>query len=112
MIAEELARGDVPRNALFHVAVFNVAPTLFHNATPEQQERFVPGIRSGEVWCQGYSEPNAGSDLASLRTRAERRAPLRRDGRKSGPAGLARRTGACCSPGPILRQPSTRASAA
>ncbi len=72
VIAEELARGDVPRNALFHVAVFNVAPTLFHNATPEQQERFVPGIRSGEVWCQGYSEPNAGSDLASLRTRAER----------------------------------------
>ena len=72
VIAEELARGDVPRNALFHVAVFNVAPTLFHNATPEQRERFVPGIRSGEVWCQGYSEPNAGSDLASLQTRAER----------------------------------------
>ena len=72
VIAEELARGDVPRNALFHVAVFNVAPTLFHNATPEQRERFLPAIRSGEVWCQGYSEPNAGSDLASLKTRAER----------------------------------------
>lgn len=72
VIAEELARGDVPRNALFHVAVFNVAPTLFHNATPEQRERFLPGIRSGDVWCQGYSEPNAGSDLASLQTRAER----------------------------------------
>ena len=72
VIAEELARGDVPRNALFHVAVFNVAPTLFHHATPEQRERFLPGIISGEVWCQGYSEPNAGSDLASLQSRAER----------------------------------------
>jgi alkylation response protein AidB-like acyl-CoA dehydrogenase len=72
VIAEELARGDAPRNALFHVAVFNVAPTLFHNATPEQRARFIPGIRDGEVWCQGYSEPNAGSDLASLQTRAVR----------------------------------------
>ena len=72
VIAEELARGDVPRNALFHVAVFNVAPTLFHHATPEQRERFLPGIRDGEVWCQGYSEPDAGSDLASLQTRAVR----------------------------------------
>jgi alkylation response protein AidB-like acyl-CoA dehydrogenase len=72
VIAEELARGDVPRNALFHVAVFNVAPTLFHHAAPEQRDRFLPGIMLGEVWCQGYSEPNAGSDLASLQTRAER----------------------------------------
>jgi len=72
VIAEELARGDVPRNALFHVAVFNVAPTLFHNATREQRDRFLPGIRDGEVWCQGYSEPDAGSDLASLQTRAVR----------------------------------------
>ena len=72
VIAEELARGDAPRNALFHVAVFNVAPTLFKNATDEQRARFLPGIRDGEVWCQGYSEPNAGSDLASLQTKAVR----------------------------------------
>ena len=70
VIAEELAHGDVPRNALFHVAVFNVGPALFHNATPSQQGRFLPGIRHGEVWCQGFSEPDAGSDLASLQTRA------------------------------------------
>ena len=72
VIAEELARGDVPRNALYHVGVFNVAPTLVHSATAEQRERYLPGIWDGEVWCQGYSEPNAGSDLASLQTRAVR----------------------------------------
>ncbi len=72
VIAEELTRGGAPRNALFHVAVFNVGPTLVHNGTPEQQQRYLPGIWSGEVWCQGYSEPDAGSDLASLQTRAVR----------------------------------------
>jgi alkylation response protein AidB-like acyl-CoA dehydrogenase len=72
VIAEELARGDVPRNGLYHVGIFNVAPTLLHSATDDQRERFLPGIRDGEVWCQGFSEPNAGSDLASLQTRAVR----------------------------------------
>ncbi len=72
VIAEELARGDVPRNGLYHVAVFNVGPTLIHNGTPEQQQRFLRGIWDGEVWCQGYSEPDAGSDLASLQTQAVR----------------------------------------
>lgn len=72
VIAEELARGDVPRNGLYHVGIFNVAPTLLHSATDDQRRRFLPGIRDGEVWCQGFSEPNAGSDLASLQTRAVR----------------------------------------
>jgi alkylation response protein AidB-like acyl-CoA dehydrogenase len=72
VIAEEFARGNVPRNSLFHVAVFNVAPTIFHNGTPEQQQRYLPGIFNGDVWCQGFSEPNSGSDLASLQTRAVR----------------------------------------
>ena len=72
VLAEELARGDAPRNALFHVALYNAAPAIIHSGTDEQRSRYLQGILDGEVWCQGFSEPDAGSDLASLSTRAVR----------------------------------------
>ena len=53
--------------------IFLLAPTLFHFGTREQQDRFLPRMAAGEdVWAQGWSEPNAGSDLAGIQSRAVR----------------------------------------
>lgn len=73
VIYEEVARADAPRLILFFVALYHAACTLFECGTKDQQDKYLPGILKGEIWCQGFSEPNAGSDLASLKTRAERR---------------------------------------
>lgn len=67
---EELGRVQAPGIANI-LGVMLVGPTLIHWGTEEQKKRFVANILSAEeIWCQGYSEPGAGSDLASLQTRA------------------------------------------
>ena len=67
---EEYARAGGPGRA-GHIGETLLGPTLIAFGSPEQQRRFLPGIVSGEtLWCQGYSEPNAGSDLANVQTRA------------------------------------------
>lgn len=73
VIYEELARADTPRLLLSFMSTYHAACTLFEWGSEEQKARYIPRILEGEIWCQGFSEPNAGSDLASLKTRAERR---------------------------------------
>ena len=67
----ELALNDAPRVPLFGAGM--IGPAIIEFGTREMQEQFLPAILKGEIlWCQGYSEPNSGSDLASLQTSAER----------------------------------------
>ncbi|SEH18169.1 Acyl-CoA dehydrogenase [Natronorubrum sediminis] len=69
---EEMARIDAPPQINL-IGINLIGPTLIAVGTESQKERFVPNILSAEeIWCQGYSEPNAGSDVAALMTRAER----------------------------------------
>ena len=71
LFEEECAMAGAPRIVPFGPVM--VAPVIMAFGSPAQQQRHLPGIASGEVWwSQGYSEPGAGSDLASLKTKAER----------------------------------------
>ncbi|MFD9430438.1 acyl-CoA dehydrogenase family protein [Streptomyces sp. NPDC060002] len=75
--AEEYARSGAPARS-GHIGENLLAPTLLAHGTAEQKARFLPPVAAGaELWCQGYSEPDAGSDLAGVRTKAE----LASDGR-------------------------------
>jgi alkylation response protein AidB-like acyl-CoA dehydrogenase len=72
LFEEECALAGAPRIIPFGPVM--VAPVIMAFGSPEQQKRFLPGIASGEVWwSQGYSEPGSGSDLASVKCRAERK---------------------------------------
>ena len=67
----EIALCDAPRPLTFGVGM--LAPTIMEFGTDDQKDRFIPPIAKGDVlWCQGFSEPNAGSDLASLQCKAVR----------------------------------------
>ncbi|HUP23237.1 MAG TPA: acyl-CoA dehydrogenase family protein [Thermoanaerobaculia bacterium] len=71
LFQEEMVRSNAPRLSPFGLGM--VGPLLIQYGDDEQKTRFLPPILSGdELWCQGYSEPNAGSDLASLKLRADR----------------------------------------
>lgn len=70
ILSEELELAGAPQLSPFGLVM--VGPLIIQFGNDEQKKRFLPKILSGEeAWCQGYSEPNAGSDLAALQTRAE-----------------------------------------
>lgn len=69
---EEYYRAGAPQRVTQN-GIFLLAPTIFEFGTPEQQDRYLPKMASGEeTWCQGWSEPDAGSDLAGIRSTATR----------------------------------------
>jgi alkylation response protein AidB-like acyl-CoA dehydrogenase len=71
IFSQELALSGAPRGGNFGIGTGWAGPTIIMHGTDEQKKKYLPGIVQGdEVWCQGFSEPGAGSDLASVQTRA------------------------------------------
>ncbi len=97
ILLEEIERNCVPKPLAFNVAL--VGPVIAAFGTEEQKRRFLPAIANLDLWfCQGFSEPNAGSDLASLKTSAVREGDAYRiNGQKTGPASRMKPTGSSAS---------------
>ncbi|MEO7915373.1 MAG: acyl-CoA dehydrogenase family protein [Novosphingobium sp.] len=73
ILYEELARCDAPELDIFTISLFHTPATLFEHGSQAQKDKYLSGITQGtDIWAQGFSEPGAGSDLASLRTSAVR----------------------------------------
>ncbi|AYJ50362.1 acyl-CoA dehydrogenase family protein [Rhodococcus sp. P1Y] len=72
ILYRELAAHDAPRLVLPFVSIHHAASTLLSAGTEAQRTRHLPAILNGEIWCQGFSEPGAGSDMAALKTSARR----------------------------------------
>ncbi len=112
LIDQEMAAAGVDRPDL--VIGWWAAPTILEHGSPEQIERFVPATLRGEVfWCQLFSEPGAGSDLASLAHESRSRPKAWLAAHRAEGVDITRRTGlsgACAWPGRIRMHPSTRAS--
>lgn len=110
---EELARANSPQ-LIGTIGLSLVGPTIIAMGTEGQKERYLAPILSGEeIWCQGFSEPNAGSDLASLGTKAIRDGDdFIVNGQKFGRAWRSWQIGVCCSCARIPRHPNTKASPA
>lgn len=95
---EELVRAKAPTETVFTVAFGHAGPTLIARGSEEQRAFYLPKILKGESpWCQGFSEPNAGSDLASLQTRGVLDGEeIVITGQKSGPRTASGQTTANC----------------